>query len=152
MKLSTVPLPDFLKHWLTPLRFLYKELTFLYLIILCKHLSVYSEFCSLFGWIGCSVLKNALKKKDWREKLILEAPGCRSFHVCLNLSACSKVSGCWHPRTPSAKLWRQNWKSMSLWKLWLIFQVVTRASVLQSCQIPYVQKPCHLNFKVRAIF
>lgn len=32
------------------------------------------------------------------------------------------------------------------------FQGVTRAAVLQNCQIPSVQKPCHPNFKVRAIF
>lgn len=35
----------------------------MYLIIPCKHLSVHSEFCLLFGRIGCSVLKNVLKKK-----------------------------------------------------------------------------------------
>lgn len=47
--------------------------------------------------------KNKNKKnRKRRGKLTLVAPGCRSCHVRLSLSAASTGSGCWNPRTPSA--------------------------------------------------
>lgn len=67
-------------------------------------------------------------------------------------SACSLLKAL-EPVDPFSKVMKAELEKLVFMETLInFFQGVTRAAVLQNCQILYVQKPCHLNFKVRAIF
>lgn len=57
------------------------------------------------------------------------------------------------PQDPFSKVMKAELEKLVFMETLInFFQGVTRAAVLQNCQTPCVQKLCHLNFKVRAIF